>query len=273
MNKTVATASRQRGDLARDEALKYSQQIIGIELETIRRIQIKAIEAAIEPVFDPRDRLDLIRSAWSIVDRVDATRQLLSSFTLVANAKRSELFKTARHLRNQMDHLASNIGNHNKQKHSAPVYGMIRYQRGHASDIDFKLGGNSTLNGITWDLIGLSETPTNFKVSLSSTPGVYISPIGETYLHAFDREFNLTDAGIVAAEIEQMLEEMAKSLEEQLKAHVQAEGHAWGGQQSPAHPLTLIVKSHFDKPEPMDDATALSLLGRCIVGPSPPLEE
>jgi hypothetical protein len=227
-------------------------------------VQVKAINAGFEPVFDELDRINLIRSAWSIVDRIDATRQLLRGYTFLPDARRERLFGVARYFRNQMDHLAANIANHSKRKTSFPIYGRIRYQRAHPDYIEIKPAGHSSILGTTWDLIGLSETPQNTQFDIPSSPSQqYVAPLGDIYLMAFDKELCLSDAGIMADDILKMEYEFDASIEEQLRNHAEEKGVVWGGQVMPSHPLTLILKATFETPQPIDNASALTILSRC----------
>ena len=266
------TYAMDAGDAARIETIKYSQMIIRVELANIRSIQENAIQAGVEPVYELEDRLNLIRSAWSVVDRVDATRQLFLGLGLPTDETRTKLFSVCRSLRNQMDHLGGNIKRLNSKKKSCPIYGVSAYQRSQPDDFIFDPDGNAYIKKLTYDLVGLSETPPNLTLDLDKITRNYGSPIGDTFLIAFDKRLCLTEAGVVAGEIEQMMLGLDARFDEQMRGLAVDKGWAFGGKGTRCAPLTLIMAETLETPDLVDRVHALALRSQCLSGPPAPAD-
>ncbi|WP_242149669.1 hypothetical protein [Sphingomonas sp. BAUL-RG-20F-R05-02] len=169
---------------------KCNYEAIGVTVERAMRR-----EGDLELSFD--EKLVVFSSAWSIIDRVDALRQILWFQREYLSFKPTEAqlasIEIARQMRNAMDHPKGTIDKLISRKKEFPIYGVIGWTWFDETDA-FKQGDGIILKGRKLSIISISGTHHPFSINTKEvlTDEVYF-PWGNLNLWAFGKRLPLDD--------------------------------------------------------------------------------
>ena len=115
-------------DRIRLESLVYASDLIANAYQTIHDTGLKTGKIAATPM----DRAAMFSSAWTIIDQINAARQLHSGLQRKMNSPTQDRFyeiaDIARRLRNKMDHLPQMAVNLASRKGTvSPLFGSLSY--------------------------------------------------------------------------------------------------------------------------------------------------
>lgn len=200
------------------EAIGAAAAIVDLELGEMTAIAAAAIRPVGPPDFEDRQRLAFFRSAWSIVDRIHAIKQLIASdprLQIAAEHPFMEHARAAHVIRNRMDHLQSNFGNLAGKKSSYPLYGLISFAYSTPVD-EIEIAGTRHLTGHSIAVVWAMSS--HKKWSVEESKCAYAAPPSGAglRLHACGRFLDLSEAGAALRRLVETLETAAEeSLREQ----------------------------------------------------------
>lgn len=193
------------------EALGISTDIIRGQYIRVRSIVDRLLASTSSPPalsFD--DRMNLIVSVWSIIDQIDSMRQTLHMMQNI-HLQPTEPFLAhaadAKDLRNQMDHLGTNIKRLVSKKKMHPTFGVLFFTWCKDADLSLAPDGNWHLAKRHVVVVSLStdQLPSSHVTDdLFGTQIIY--PIGDLRFMALGHEINLTRAVNAAHDLRMFLE-------------------------------------------------------------------
>jgi len=207
------------------EALLFASDVMH---GALLRIMAVAAQCGLDARRLSEARTQLISDAWMIVDRVHDARLIFSALLEDGRGPRQDAWfaatESAWAMRNAMDHLGQNAGNHAAKKGlSTPLFGSLSYS--YVSPAD-------TLDAISAApvhavVLGAGSAP-NGKMTMSVRAPFNRQlwvPVGSVVLEAFDRQLELDRA---VFDLLPLLEGMSSSLKEQFDGHAERESRRLG---------------------------------------------
>jgi hypothetical protein len=243
-------------DRLRLEAIVFSSDVLSNAYQSL--CEVAARFDHFRP-FSTRERIALFSCVWTIVDQLDALRQLIQGLTNKTPGpnppqKFLDLSQNARHMRNCMDHLNGNLKNLSKKDRRIPLFGTVAYFVVGAGDVRDDSGARIVTGGtavvVTAGSIAADEL--RMLVSLPQGNQAVQIPVGQFRFDAFDCRL---DIDAVLLSLETTLVDMAKRVEDNLMGQLKTLSEQTGKDVSelaaplPMSDLDFGMRISFDNSE------------------------
>ena len=183
------------------EGIDIACDIVQLDMRNMRSVLSTSIPIQSEEVKIPLEqRWQLFRSAWSIVDRLDAIRLILNckhmrvQYNLIE--KQKQLLRDVRAIRNKMDHIGNNWQNFKTTRKMFPLFGFVAFVWYKDDDIIKNMDGQATkIRGQMITGISINSLHHQFSLYLNlMMNGKLYEKFGNLTLFAFNNHVSLDDA-------------------------------------------------------------------------------
>lgn len=190
------------------ESIIISCRILDAEFRAINASVYKISYKDNNISLDDDDKLQIFRSVWSIIDRLDHLRQVIhgtkDNIGYKPSAEEAECLRAATAIRNGMDHPLGLIAKISKNtKRHYPIYGLLWFDC-NTEDCFFEKDGKSFMSKRNVALMSISSVQLHWKGSMErQLAKKFYRPFGNFILDAFDETITISDALLVSRNLQE----------------------------------------------------------------------